>query len=150
MILVILIVLLKQTEGLSLGPWRWPKKGLDGWSWLWRNTLHPYSNNNLTVKPIGSPGTSTLYNHWKNKEKQWKIEYDDKNINVNMDNVTGIIDTQLSLLPVKNNININVISDNKLCTKNRYAPIPKMKQGVPRPLMDSQIDDNYNTLIINA
>lgn len=87
-------------EGLSLGPWKWPKKGLSGWSWFWRDSLYPYHNDNLTVKPIGSPGTENVYRHWKNREKHWKVEYGDDRINTDMNRVTGLVDTSLSQRPI--------------------------------------------------
>jgi len=102
LILVLVYYYTQVNEGLSLGPWTWPKKGILGWSWLWRDSLHPYYNDNLTVKPIGSPGTENIYNHWKNREKHWKVEYGEDRIATDMNKVTGLIDTTLSQRPISN------------------------------------------------
>lgn len=169
-------------EGLSLGPWIWPLADLPGWSRLWSDSLYPYHNNEISVKSIGSPGTSNLYNHWKNREKHWKIEYSKDRFRTDMNHVTGLINSTLSQREINNISDIDpdyyhnpldyckIHPDMRPCPNfwrnnskhnfkgidgsfthasgNMSKPVPALKEGVPPPTLDTQINDNYHTRVI--
>ena len=49
--------------------------------------LHPYKNMCLTKRPIGFPGSDNMNKYWKDRPKQWGVEYSDDRIRVDINKV---------------------------------------------------------------
>jgi hypothetical protein len=90
LVVVIIIIVIMQPSILEHFDLNWPWKG---WSWKgwkgWSGTsdLHTYDSGALTAKPYGSPESQGAYNYWMNRPKSWAVEYSEKRVNGDINNI---------------------------------------------------------------
>lgn len=64
--------------------------------------LHGYTNTCLTKRPYGFPSHAPVYRYWRDRPKSWGVEYSEKRVRGNIDNVrSSDATTVLSSAPVK-------------------------------------------------